>query len=632
MGTNTVEETPLLGTATPNQGSRRVTIGLAVAFAIIAVFAILLHSGGSQTWQAVTAAPGHPLALLVDPNHPGTIYAGTEEGQVLTSTDNGQSWTPQQRGLPGSLAVSSLLALPADGHLLAGTSSGVFVSTDGAITWAPSNSGLPSNQIVDALSLGSADGKTIFAGTTNDGIYISHDGGASWSAESQGLPARADVYTLRSAPGYNRIFAGLIGNGIYVSQSGGAWATAGTGLPAHTDVYALATVSDQHGVLTHLYAGTAAGFYLSQDGGASWTASNKGLGTVRVLTITIDPVSAISLFVGTDNGVFQSVNAGVSWNKLAQALPQGEQVAGLVLSQQGRSSEVLFIAASRLYRYPGEGVAPIVVLVQIFGILGLGALFFWIVSRQNRYLRSMTPAAPPLGTIPGRREAMDARAKSHIRGGLPPMIKPLPAVDGPFAIATPHGPLHVDLTTVAGARSAVIFAGDRPDAMAGPQGSFPLLARRLQESGVPGLRLDYRVAGDLAESVADTITALATMTRQGIDRVVVVGWSFGAAVAIQAGILRDEVVGVVAIAPPAQGSESIEQVRGSLLLIQGSEDTETPSRIAQDLFARAHEPKELVLFPGDDHTIERHSAEMREKILTWCLAMLATPPSDRPNE
>ncbi|MGE5449494.1 MAG: T9SS type A sorting domain-containing protein, partial [Bacteroidales bacterium] len=60
-------------------------------------------------------------------NSGGHIFAGTYEGGVFRSTDNGENWTPINAGLTNPM-VSSLGVSPS-GHIFAGTTgSGVFRS------------------------------------------------------------------------------------------------------------------------------------------------------------------------------------------------------------------------------------------------------------------------------------------------------------------------------------------------------------------------------------------------------------------------------------------------------------------------------------------------------------------------
>src|SRR5579864_5871715 len=85
--------------------------------------------------------------LIVDPQHPGTIYAASPGRHGLfKSTDGATTWNTINSGLPmssGSPALITAIAMdPQDTSILyAGTyvgSSAVFKSKDGGLTWTAS--------------------------------------------------------------------------------------------------------------------------------------------------------------------------------------------------------------------------------------------------------------------------------------------------------------------------------------------------------------------------------------------------------------------------------------------------------------------------------------------------------------
>src|SRR5262245_8455140 len=101
--------------------------------------------------------------------------------------------------------------------------------------------------------------------------------------------------------------------GVAAAQTG-AWLPRG---PLGGNVYCL--VADPSRPAT-LYAGTDQGVYKSEDGGASWRASNAGLAIYRVQTIAIDPASTSTMYAGTITpdgvesvGIFKSTDGGATW-------------------------------------------------------------------------------------------------------------------------------------------------------------------------------------------------------------------------------------------------------------------------------------------------------------------------------
>ena len=105
-----------------------------------------------------------------------------------------------------------------------------------------------------------------------------------------------------------------------------------------------------------------------------------------------------------------------------------------------------------------------------------------------------------------------------------------------IALPTPHGTVAGLLHPVEAARGAAIMVGGSRGGVWGPAGIYAPLANRLQAAGLAALRLNYRRPNRLADCVADVGAAIAMLERQGVARVVLVGWSFGGAVVIGAGV------------------------------------------------------------------------------------------------
>ncbi len=238
---------------------------------------------GGDTWAAVNN--GLPQGVTVnsvalDQTQVGLVYVGTDAG-VFLSKDNGDHWQRAAQGLPAGAdgAVTALLLNPDDPTTLyAGTArKGVYISHDGAKTWVARAQGLPAGAAVQALLAEiKGQGVLLFAALAGAGVYQSSDNGASWSARSNGLPAGIDGLSLLEQPSSpGGLYVGTSA-GIYRSADDGAtWKAVNNGLgqpPAQ--VFALA-LNDQQ--VTFLYAATSAGVYRSADGGADWEPVAAGI-------------------------------------------------------------------------------------------------------------------------------------------------------------------------------------------------------------------------------------------------------------------------------------------------------------------------------------------------------------------
>jgi len=400
----------------------------------IAIATIILGGGGGAGWQSVNAGSGRPVAMTVDATHE-TVLVGSEQGQVFSSNDAGQSWTQFQTGLPAQQAVSSLLVLPDSSRFIAGTSKGIY-ATNGTQPWQSVSDGLPTYDVFDALAIATADNETILAGSAHSGIFITHDGGMHWTASNSGLPPQADIYTLLVSQDLKTIWAGTVGNGIYASSDGGtSWLPANMGLPATSNVFALVQATIEPAKTLRLLAGTNQGVFSSDDSGGHWQSSSVGIGNNRVLSLGLRPSISPWIVAGTDAGVALSIDYGVHWQSLTKGLPAETHVGQLVLIHNQQT--VIFAASDRLYRYPGANNPIFSGALRIIGFLVLFGLLFWVSRRQNNILQSMLPPSQSRQSTSSAQSSRQASSTKpatlqqpkreiplHIRGGPPPVAKP----------------------------------------------------------------------------------------------------------------------------------------------------------------------------------------------------------------
>lgn len=117
--------------------------------------------------------------LLIDPNDPDIVYAGSTQG-LFKTLNGGASWAKMATAL-GQLYVSSLVFTPGNTQLLhMGTSRGMFESQDGGRTWIARNDGL-TNMNIRAIAMHPTDSQVLYVGTNGGGLFQSQDGGHSYT-------------------------------------------------------------------------------------------------------------------------------------------------------------------------------------------------------------------------------------------------------------------------------------------------------------------------------------------------------------------------------------------------------------------------------------------------------------------
>lgn len=170
-----------------------------------------------------------------------------------------------------------------------------------------------------------------------------------------------------------------------------------------------------------------------------------------------------------------------------------------------------------------------------------------------------------------------------------------------------------------GDEAAVLFCGGALGGLSGPMRVFE---RTAQSTG--GVRIHYRRPGELDDCVTDVLLLAHLLERTGAQRFVLVGHSFGGAVAIAAGIaLGEACVGVATLASQVPGAEHVAELAGTpLLLIHGDRDAILSDMCSRWLYEEAGEPKDLVIVPGEGHLFEGMGDALTERLtgfVTTCL-------------
>jgi dienelactone hydrolase len=166
---------------------------------------------------------------------------------------------------------------------------------------------------------------------------------------------------------------------------------------------------------------------------------------------------------------------------------------------------------------------------------------------------------------------------------------------------------------------AVVACGGAMGGLLGPAGGFyHRLGVELVEQGIGLLRVSYRRPNDLDACCLDVAAAVQLAVGHGADRTVVMGHSFGGAVAVRVGVaLPDMVVGVVTFATQSAGCEVAGALGGRpLLLFHGDRDEILPLEASEVVRAIAG-AGELVVLPGDGHLLARSEEVLRERTLEF---------------
>lgn len=260
-----------------------------------------------------TYCPAYSFAI----NSDSYIFAASEPG-VWRSTDNGANWTVLNNGIYYNAVLS--ISVNPDGYIFAGTYDfGIYRSTNNGNSWTESSNGLPHCNVteifyticpINFIAINSA--KNIFVGTRGGGVYSSTSNGDNWTQSSNGITDNRVTSLAINSRGH--IFAGTNRDGVFLStDDGDNWIQKSNGLPQQVSINKLAINSSDH-----VFAGTGGfgeigeGIFLSTDDGKNWTQINSGLKSKNIYSLAVNSKGYI--FVGTDEGVFRSIDPTTSVN------------------------------------------------------------------------------------------------------------------------------------------------------------------------------------------------------------------------------------------------------------------------------------------------------------------------------
>lgn len=206
--------------------------------------------------------------------------------------------------------------------------------------WLDASSGIDARDHFnyDAPLIGSpSNHNELLVGT--DRVYRTANGAANWSSISPVLGGAAGcaggTYTcgtplsaLAIAPSNDSvIYVGNDNGYIYITQNGGASWTAGdsgVSLGGGQSIRSIATDPTNPAIVYASLGGYASGgqhLYKSTDYAAHWTDISTSLPNAPCMSVAVNPANANYVAVATDAGVFASSDGGATWAQFGTGVP-----------------------------------------------------------------------------------------------------------------------------------------------------------------------------------------------------------------------------------------------------------------------------------------------------------------------
>lgn len=286
-------------------------------------------------------------SLAFDPQNPDIIYAAAAGG--IYKSDNGAgSWHYILSGIAGSdIATDPVNKDVVYASGLAQTNGKIIKSLDAGTSWVDVYSEPSKNNSVTTVAVARGNSSVILAGLASGEIIRSFDAGHTW----QSTKAFGDkIMRVRFGPS-GTAYALTLHNGVYKSPDlGVTWTQTSTtlttssisssnsGTVTASAFYDLALDRRQAGVV---YLGSQQGVFRTVNDGKDWAFLKLPLkdASLRASAVAVDPNNSNILYVAVASTIFKSLNGAVTWE--TKILPTSSEVHTILINPQ--SSNVLYL-------------------------------------------------------------------------------------------------------------------------------------------------------------------------------------------------------------------------------------------------------------------------------------------------
>jgi photosystem II stability/assembly factor-like uncharacterized protein len=291
-------------------------------FLCVLLFALPL-AGQASAWRPIGPDGGDVRSLTYDPLNPDRIYLGTSAGRLFVSSDGGASWTRFAHLGGHDYVLDNMVIDPISRTMYVGAWSvedndagDVFRSRDNGKTWEPLKG--VHGKSIRALALSASNPKVLAIGAL-DGVFRTLDGGDTWQRISP--PNHAEIKNIESVAidpkDPDVVYAGTWHLPWKTSDGGKTWQHIKQGVIDDSDVFSI--IISKFDPQT-VYISACSGIYKSENAGNLFRkAQGIPFSARRTRVLQQDPSRADVVYAGTTEGLWRTMDAGKSWNRVTAA-------------------------------------------------------------------------------------------------------------------------------------------------------------------------------------------------------------------------------------------------------------------------------------------------------------------------
>ena len=268
--------------------------------------AVLTSDDNGATWtERASGSSAVLLSVTFDASTRRAIAVGVG-GTVLTSDDNGATWTERASG---SSALLRSVAFDASTRraIAVGNEGTVLTSDDNGTTWTKHASG--SLAVLSSVAFDASARRAISVGWDGT-VLTSDDNGATWTERASGSSAVLFSVTF-DASTRRAIAVGRDGTVLTSDNNGLTWTERASGT-----LELLRSVAFDASTERAVAVGVGGTVLTSDDNGTTWTERASGF-LALLRSVAFDASTGRAIAVGTEGTVLTSEDNGTTWTERA---------------------------------------------------------------------------------------------------------------------------------------------------------------------------------------------------------------------------------------------------------------------------------------------------------------------------